>query len=842
MHDHGDAHGGDDRPAVPSVFKYVLVASALFIASCSAFFSVWGLGLLFVGSAAAVMVMAASLEVGKLVAVSFLYRYWKLVTRPLKVYLTLAVLLLVGITSLGNYGFLARAYERTHTKTVLMENQIANLEREVADTQKEIDATRGHLTRISDADREDVTSLQQRMAQANDPLNQELARIQERRKSAQDRRDRDLGVPAQRVAEQGEVLKKAIAAEETAIAGLNDRVAGLDRAVDGYTKLGGPGFFKNDGIRMGQELRERQKEEREAIATELAEHRARIEQLRTDQSKQLEIVGGEIAATRDQFAQEMARLDAEEQELRKAHKKSISDAEKQLAALQSKGETTLATGDTDVEALYQRLRSRNEEIYQLRDQLASVDIGSYRFVARAFEAPADDVVKWLILALVLVFDPLAVSLVIGFNMALLGDRPRRRPASSTSSGADGGAEGMIPSPAAGNRWAAVGAGLLCVAVASGAIAAAGHFGSKALRTKARTSHLGMVPSQSFAVVTLRPEELSRSAPGQIFSEWLGSAAGKVVSDSMIDLMKNGFDPQADLYVFAKFPAKSPSQGGDRPVMLCGYVARLADPAAAEESLSRMADQLGSSLRGSSAPASALARSRAMIRYGSGRYMDPEGGFFTFGLTDRVAIMLVEFEGDPESPCVEDEMRLCLGRPEADTSVSAQAREQLPARARNAEGAISIWFDAGRFFSHLPKNPAAQARYQQLEQRLGFDLRLNVQPAAGDQLKVVGEYAYQFDRFKDRRQPSALEFLAGLGSSEAAGLGGRLMDRCMDTLDYDSLIARLRSALGESNGSGAQQVLVEKSFTSARDATFVLRVTYDPQAGPPLVAAVQTLFQ
>src|ERR1051325_6792583 len=135
--------------SVPSVFKYVLVTSALFIASCSAFFSVWGLGFLFVGSATAVMIMAASLEVGKLVAASFLYRYWELINRALKMYLIVAVFMLVGITSLGNYGYLARAYERTHTQIGLLESQIASLEKEITDTQHQIENSRGQLTRVS---------------------------------------------------------------------------------------------------------------------------------------------------------------------------------------------------------------------------------------------------------------------------------------------------------------------------------------------------------------------------------------------------------------------------------------------------------------------------------------------------------------------------------------------------------------------------------------------------------------------------------------------------------------------------------------------------------------------
>ena len=59
-----DAPGG----AMSWSFKFMVGAAALFIAGCSAFFSVKGLGLLFIGSATAVMVMAASLELGKLIA------------------------------------------------------------------------------------------------------------------------------------------------------------------------------------------------------------------------------------------------------------------------------------------------------------------------------------------------------------------------------------------------------------------------------------------------------------------------------------------------------------------------------------------------------------------------------------------------------------------------------------------------------------------------------------------------------------------------------------------------------------------------------------------------------
>jgi predicted nucleic acid-binding Zn-ribbon protein len=824
---------------VPSIFKYVLVVSALFIACCSAFFSVLGLGLLFVGSATAVMIMAASLEVGKLVAASFLYRYWRAINRPLKIYLTLAVLVLIAITSLGNYGYLARAYERTHTQITLMENQIASLEKEITDTQRHIEASRGQLTRVSDAGREDLAKLQQRIGQENDSFNQALARIQERRKTAEERRDRDLQVPGQRVTEQGEVLKKAIAAEESAIAGLNDRLAVLDRAVDAYTKQGGPGFFKVDSIKKGQELREQQRKERDTIAADLNDHRARIEQLRADHAKQLEGSDKDVASVRDAFAQESARLDAEEQELRKAHAAAVAQLEQQVAALQSQGQVTSVAGGTQVEAMYQRIRARNEEIHALRNSIASADIGSYRFVARAFEAPPDDVVKWLILALVIVFDPLAVSLVVGFNIALLGERPRRRSTTTESN------EVAAAAPAASvprSRWAVVGASVFVIALIAGAVLMAGFWGFRAWQDKTRTSHATLIPADSFAVMTFRPEQLRRSAPGQSFAGWLGNPADKIVSDSLADLMQNGFDPNASVYAFAKFPSKRATESGDRPVMLCGFVARVTDSRAAEASLSRLADQFSSLLRASSNAVPSLARSRAMIHSGTGRYMDPEGGFFTFGITKQAAVLLIEFEGDPRSPCVENEIQLCLAAPKTALGIAGSESESLPPRALSRDGAVALWFDAGRFFNLLPKNTAAEARYQQLERHLGFEMVIKVQPSAGNQLNLIAEYAYRSDRFKNREQANVLQLLANLGSPEAAGFGGRLMDRCVDTLDYDSLIERLRATLGGTNGGGAQQVLVEKSYGSTTNAQFVLNARYDPQAGPPLAAAVQTLFQ
>ena len=78
-------------------FPKLVGLSALLIAGSAAFFSVFGLSKLFAGAQLAVIIMAGSLEFGKLVAASFLYRYWDEINTPHKIYMTIATGILILI-------------------------------------------------------------------------------------------------------------------------------------------------------------------------------------------------------------------------------------------------------------------------------------------------------------------------------------------------------------------------------------------------------------------------------------------------------------------------------------------------------------------------------------------------------------------------------------------------------------------------------------------------------------------------------------------------------------------------------------------------------------------------
>ena len=101
-------------------FHIYLGIAALLIAGSAAFFSVFGLSKLFAGAALSVIIMAGSLEFGKLVTAAFLYRYWDKVNLFQKTYLMTAVVTLVLITSAGIFGYLSNAYQGA---TVTFEKQ-----------------------------------------------------------------------------------------------------------------------------------------------------------------------------------------------------------------------------------------------------------------------------------------------------------------------------------------------------------------------------------------------------------------------------------------------------------------------------------------------------------------------------------------------------------------------------------------------------------------------------------------------------------------------------------------------------------------------------------------------
>ena len=133
-------------------FIYWIGLSALLIAGSAAAFSVYGLAKLFSGAFLSVVIMAGSLELGKLVTASFLYRYWNMINWFQKVYMTIATIVLVFITSAGIFGYLSNAYqgatlefEKQSTELIAVEERIEQLEEDKSFLKEELEVAISEL-------------------------------------------------------------------------------------------------------------------------------------------------------------------------------------------------------------------------------------------------------------------------------------------------------------------------------------------------------------------------------------------------------------------------------------------------------------------------------------------------------------------------------------------------------------------------------------------------------------------------------------------------------------------------------------------------------------------------
>jgi hypothetical protein len=128
------------------LFILLLGMGAISLATVSGFFSVWGLAHTFHGIFASVVAMGIAIEYGKLIGISFLYRFWGKVSTTLKYWLfgpmIITTFIVMLVTAMGHYGYLSSGYQAdvlplkqlTEQVKLLDEEKLRKIERK-----KEID-------------------------------------------------------------------------------------------------------------------------------------------------------------------------------------------------------------------------------------------------------------------------------------------------------------------------------------------------------------------------------------------------------------------------------------------------------------------------------------------------------------------------------------------------------------------------------------------------------------------------------------------------------------------------------------------------------------------------------
>jgi hypothetical protein len=158
------------------MFTIILAITAFLVAGCAAYFSVLGIATLFSGHYLQVLIMAGSLEIGKLVATSFLYRYWNKTIWFLKLYLVVGVLTLMTITSMGIYGYLSSGFQVNAGKLETIEKQVSLIEEQKVNISKEIEQNNKRVDTLNDARKTQEERLPKMSRESAKPVYEDMAR------------------------------------------------------------------------------------------------------------------------------------------------------------------------------------------------------------------------------------------------------------------------------------------------------------------------------------------------------------------------------------------------------------------------------------------------------------------------------------------------------------------------------------------------------------------------------------------------------------------------------------------------------------------------------------------
>lgn len=92
------------------MINLLALVTALGISAVAAYYSIIGLTTIFAGAFFPILIMGSALEIGKLVTISWLYRNWHKISTAIKYYLSICVIILMFITSMGIFGFLSKSH------------------------------------------------------------------------------------------------------------------------------------------------------------------------------------------------------------------------------------------------------------------------------------------------------------------------------------------------------------------------------------------------------------------------------------------------------------------------------------------------------------------------------------------------------------------------------------------------------------------------------------------------------------------------------------------------------------------------------------------------------------
>ena len=127
---------------------YLLFGTALALSACAAYYSIMGLVAIFAAAAIPIFIMGSLLESAKLVVASWLYQNWKEVPKLLKYYFTIALIILMMLTSMGIFGYLSKAHLDQAIPSGDVQAKLSLIDEKIKTEKENINASRKELSQL----------------------------------------------------------------------------------------------------------------------------------------------------------------------------------------------------------------------------------------------------------------------------------------------------------------------------------------------------------------------------------------------------------------------------------------------------------------------------------------------------------------------------------------------------------------------------------------------------------------------------------------------------------------------------------------------------------------------
>ena len=365
--------------------------TALTISAVAIYYSIAGLVAIFAAAAVPIMIMGGALEVGKLVTAVWLHKHWKRATWWLKTYLTIAVFVLMFITSMGIFGFLSKAHIEQTSASVENVAQVEQIDKQIA-------SLNAVITRAEQTIKKTETS----GTGADQNIQAQIDKEQERINTAYDRVKPAIDQTNAQLKEDIKLYTDQITAVDVELEKLAS-MSSIDTSDRDAVKLLQQLVGARPDGRYGSGTAKAVKEFKEGLETKKQNLFAQIEELKTTAKEEVKRLRLRAETEIDDSNKLIERL----------RKQLGTDTGVDIDAIIDEQNTRIKNANAELDVL-------TEEKFQIESEYRKLEaeVGPIKYIAEfvygeaADKSMLEEAVRWVILIIIFVFDPLAVLLLI----------------------------------------------------------------------------------------------------------------------------------------------------------------------------------------------------------------------------------------------------------------------------------------------------------------------------------------------------------------------------------------------------------------------------------------------